>query len=55
MINDTLKFLTNEPTPQTHNIVIDIKDYDAGNDNLILPLILKGVISYLLVNKPNKK
>ena len=53
-INDTPKFLTNEPTPQAHYIVINIKDPDAENYNLILPLGLKGVTSYLLIHTPNK-
>ena len=42
-INNTPKLLINDPTPQHHAIVIDIEDYDADNDNLILPLSLKGV------------
>ena len=53
-INDTPTFLTNEPTPQAHYIVINIKDPDAENYNLILPLGLKGVTSYLLIHTPNK-
>ena len=54
MINDTQKFLTNDLTPQTHDIVINIKDSDADSENLILPLSLKGVTSYMPENKPNK-
>ena len=48
-INDTPKFLTNDLTYQNHYIMIGTKELDADNDNLILPLILKGVTSYLLV------
>ena len=44
-INDTPNFLTNHLNPQTHDIVIDIRDPDAKNENLILPLSLKGVNS----------
>ena len=55
MINDTPKFLTDDPTPQTHAIVIDIEDSDAGNYNLILTLSLKIVTSYLPVHKPTKE
>ena len=55
MINDTPIFLTNDPNPQTHAVMIDTKYSNTKNENIILPLILKGVISYLLVNKPNKK
>ena len=54
-INYTPKFLTNDPTPQTHAIVINIKDSDADNDNLIFHFSLKCVTSYLLVNKPTKE
>ena len=54
MINDTLKFLTNNSTPQIHAIVINIEDSDVDNYNLILPLSMKDVTSYLLVHNPNK-
>ena len=54
MIKDTPKFLTNGPTPQTHAIVINIKDSDAENDKLILILSLKGVTSYMPVHNPTK-
>ena len=54
MINDTPNFLNNDPTPNTHAIVINIKDYDAENDNLIWPLSLKVVTSYLPVHIPTK-
>ena len=43
MINDTPEIITNEPTPQTHAIVINIKDCGAENDNIILPLSMKGL------------
>ena len=55
MIKDTPKFLINDLTPQTHNIVISIKDSDAENDKIILPLSLKGVASYLPVHKFTKE
>ena len=54
MINDTPRSLTNEPTPQTNNIVINIKDSGAENDNLILLLSLKGMTLYLPVHYPTK-
>ena len=47
-----LKFLTNNLNPQTRVIVIDIKESDADNDKLVLPLSMKGVTSYLPVHKP---
>ena len=54
-INETQKILTNDPTPQTCDIMINIKYSDADNYNLILPLSLKGVTSYLLVHNPTKE
>ena len=54
-INDTPKFLTNDLNPQTHDIVINIEDSDADNDNLILTLSLKRVTSYLTVHKPTRE
>ena len=54
-INDTPKFLTNELTPRSHAIVINIKDPDVDNYNLVLSLILMDVFSYLPVHKPNKE
>ena len=54
IINDTPRSLTNEPTPQTNNIVINIKDSGAENDNLILLLSLKGMTLYLPVHYPTK-
>ena len=47
--------LTNDSTPQNHDILIDIEDPDTENENLILPLSLKGITSYLTVNKPTKE
>ena len=54
-INYTQKFITNEPTPQTHSIVINIKDTDSDNENLILTFSLKIVTSYLPVHNSNKE
>ena len=54
-INGTSKFLTNDPTHQTHAITINTEDYDAENGNIILNLSLKGVNSYLQVHKPTKE
>ena len=54
MINETPKFLTNDFTLQTHDIVINIEEYYAKNDNLILSLSMKELKSYLPVNKPTK-
>ena len=50
-INNTPNFFTNSPTPQTHDIVVNIKDSDAEIYNLILPLILKVMKSYLPIKK----
>ena len=54
MINDSQNFLTNDLTPQTHDIVINIEDSDVESENLIFTLSLKGVTSYMPVNNPNK-
>ena len=37
--------MTNDPSPQTHDIVINIEYSDADNEKLILPLSLKSVTS----------
>ena len=55
ILNDTPKFMPNDPTPQTHTIVINIEDSDAENENIILPLSLKGVTSYIHVCNPTKE
>ena len=55
MINYTPKFLTNDPTPQTHVIMVDIEDSDAENDKLIVPLSMKDLTSYLPVHKLTKE
>ena len=55
MINDTPWFLTNDPTLQTHAIMIDIGDSDVDNDKLNLTLSLKGVTSYQPVHNPTKE
>ena len=47
--------MPNDPTPQTHTIVINIEDSDAENENIILPLSLKGVTSYIHVCNPTKE
>ena len=55
MINDTLKFITNDPALQTYAIVIDLDDSDYDNENFILPLSLKGLTSCLPVHNPTKE
>ena len=55
MINDDPKFLTNDPTPHTHDIVISIKYSYAENENLIFPLIMNDGTSYLPVHNPTKE
>ena len=49
------KFSEHDSTPQIHNNVINIKDPDADNYNLFLPLSMKGVTSYLQVHKHTKE
>lgn len=44
-VNDTPKFLTDNPTEETHAIVA----HDEYNDKVVLPFMLKGVTSYLPV------
>ena len=54
-INYIPKLLTNELTPHTHDIVIDIEESDAENNNLILTLIHKDATLYLPVHKPTRE
>ena len=47
--------MTNDLTPHTHTIVINIKYSGAEKNNLILTISLKGVISYRPVHKLTKE
>ena len=52
-VNDCSKFLTIDPTDHTHAIVInDPTDPTNTAPSIVLPLSLKGVISYLDVSTP---
>ena len=51
-INEVPKFLTPDPTPSTHALVCDMPD--TTDDELTLPLCLRGVTSYLPVHKPSR-
>lgn len=51
-INDCPKFLTKNPTAESHAIIVN--DPDCANESLILPFYVDGVTSYLPVHKPTK-
>ena len=50
-INDCPKFLTKDPTEETHAIIVTDPTDQRGS--LTLPLTLQGVTSYLPVSKPS--
>ena len=49
-INGLPKFLSEDPDKKTYAIIVD--DLMNPNEPLIIPLVLKGVTSYLLLKKP---
>ena len=53
VVNDCPKFLTKDPTAETHAIVS--ADPESSTKTLILPLSLQGVTSYLPVHTPTRE
>ena len=47
-VNDVPKFLSDEPTDQTHAIVIPVQD----QDDVVIPLSIEGVTSYFPTRRP---